>query len=296
MPERWRRELERLGSLEPPAGLVDQARARPPGTSRGPSGRSRVVAAVVAFGVFAIAGGFALRAFDRAPSPPAGSEVNELLPALTVTFSSGGSIEPGSRRVDTVIDYGDAHEESFTSTTPDGAIVRWVNVDDLTPFVPGPTGGSEVTMEADGEDPRVLIGPPDAWPGFDRFERIERLPSTPGDYVLVFEADYPEGTARTARRVRLVEPGVLQLAPVFEGAGPDDANASAYLDGEGVTGLRVPVREDDLLGASRPPVDLLMVPPNAPIVVVGDVREARAGLYTIDDTGWNRIGLPIDLL
>ena len=56
-----------------------------------------------------------------------------------------------------------------------------------------------------------MIGTPEDWPSFDSFERIDRLPSTPGEYVLLFEADYPEGTAMTARLVQVVEAGALQL-------------------------------------------------------------------------------------
>ena len=95
MPERWRRELERLGGLEAPPGVVEQARARPPRTSSCPTGRARVVAATVAFGIFAVAGGFALRAFDHAPPPPAGSPVDEALPVLAVRFTGGAMFDEG---------------------------------------------------------------------------------------------------------------------------------------------------------------------------------------------------------
>ena len=199
-----------------------------------------------------------------------------------------------TRRVDTVIDYGDAHEENFTSTTPDGAVVetRWVGVDDLTRFVPGPTAGSGVTIEADGDDPRVLIGPPDAWPDIGRFERIDRLPTTPGDYVLIFQADYPEGTASTARRVEIVEPGVLQLVPKIAGDRPE-AGATGYLEGAAIKGRPTALElEDPLPTAPR----AIYVPVDARIHVVGDVDEARAGLYGIDDDGWDTLRLPIDLL
>ena len=133
------------------------------------------------------------------------------LPVLSASFTRAGAIDEDMVRVDTLITYGDAREEDFTSTTPDGAMVDWVGVESLPALALDPAAGSAVSITADGEDPRVLIGSPDAWPTFERFQRIDRLPSIPGDYVLVFQADYPEGTATTARRVHIVAPETLAL-------------------------------------------------------------------------------------
>lgn len=237
MSERWRRELGRLDELEPPSRLVDEARERPPAPSSGPTVRSRVVAGVVAFGIFALAGSFAYQALRTGGEPPpAPAGVANALPALEISFRAGSLLDGDVRRVDTTIDYGDVHEEDFTSTTPDGAIVEWVSEDMLTPFVPGPAAGSAVSIEADGDDPRVLIGRPGAWPNFDRFERIDRLPTEPGDYVLIFAADYAEGTAQTARRIHVVEPGAVQLV-LTEGGKIDAATATAYADGAATDGF-----------------------------------------------------------
>lgn len=290
MPERWRRELGSLDELSPPPGVVSEARERLPRASEpGPSGRSRVVAGVVALGVFALAATFVWRSFEvdpAVPDRPVGPGTSDL-PVLSVRFTAGALIDGDLRRVDTVIDYGDVHQEDVTSTTPENAIVEWVAVEDLTPFVPGPTVGSPVAIEADGEDPRVLIGRPAAWPAFDRFERIDRLPQVPGDYVLVFEADYPEGTARTPLRVTLVEPGTVQLVPT-EGGELDAATASAFVDGTEVEGslsqssfarsdvvLSGPPQEPDFTGVTP-----LSVPSGAPALVVTEVNEATAGLTT----------------
>ena len=126
------------------------------------------------------------------------------LPTLLVTFESNGFIvdQPDEQvqRVDTTIVYGDAREENFTSTISETAHVDWVGVDDLTRFVPGPTGRESVSrFEADGENARVLIGKPSEWPELERFTQIERLPAEPGDYVLLFEATYPDGIAQYAQ-------------------------------------------------------------------------------------------------
>jgi hypothetical protein len=304
MSERWRSELRKLDELEPPPRMIDEARSRLPSGVPEATGRSRIVAAVVAFVVFALAGSFAWRAFETDPavdpSPVAPAPLADL-PVLTVRFTGAGMIDGDMRRVDTVIDYGDAREEDFTSTTPEGAIVEWVAVDDLTSFVPGPTVGGDVAIEADGEDPRVLIGPPDAWPDFDRFERIEQLPTTPGDYVLVFEADYAEGTARTARRVRIVEPGAVQLS-LMEGGNLDAATATAYVDGTGVPGfLSSSSFAQSDVGSSTVPrspeldgVEPLLVPQRAPLIVPDEIDDATAGLTeTYERTPKE---LPLDLL
>jgi hypothetical protein len=243
MPKRWEQELRRLGDVPAPTERIHARSTRPsePRPSDGmPPTRQRVLAGVVAFGVFIAAGTFLVRAIDPTrPERAPGTSVS--LPTLRMTFVSRGPIDDGSedsmRRVDTVLDYGDLHEESFTSTLPAGGIVDWVSVDQLTPMFPAPTAGSAVSIQADGDDPRVLIGDPGAWPDSDRFERIDRLPAEPGRYVLVFEADYAEGVARTTRVVDLAAPGAVQVAAT-EG-GELDAVASLLIDGKANDGFLV---------------------------------------------------------
>jgi hypothetical protein len=247
MPKRWEQELRRLGDVPAPTERIHARSTRPSEPRQGegmPPTRQRVLAGVVAFGVFIAAGAFLVRAIDptrpeRAPGTAAP------LPTLRMTFESRARIDDGSadsmRRVDTVLDYGDLHEESFTSTLPPGGIVDWVSVDQLTPMFPAPTAGSDVSIQADGDDPRVLIGDPGAWPDFDRFERIDRLPAEPGRYVLIFEADYAEGVARTARLVDLAAPGAVQVAAT-EGGEVDAATASLAIDGKAHDGFLVTSR------------------------------------------------------
>jgi len=67
MAERWQRELDRLADLTPPDGVLDDARNGPRAPSPS-SPRTRVVAAVVAFAMFAIGASFVVRAFDRNPT------------------------------------------------------------------------------------------------------------------------------------------------------------------------------------------------------------------------------------
>jgi Immunoglobulin-like domain of bacterial spore germination len=292
MTRRWERELRTLKDVPAPLERIRERAARVPAGDASidlPPRRQRIVAGVVAFAVFAVAGAFAWRAFEVDSAPVVSAPSNEL-PVLSVRLDGNvGPIDDGSdgdlRRVNTVFDYGDVHEESFTSTTPEGAIVEWISVEDLTVFTPGPATGSGVTISADGEDPRVLLGSPEDWPNFEQFERIDRLPSEPGDYMLVVEADYPEGTARTARRIHVVEPGALQLS-LTEGGEPGAARATAYVDGSAVEGfLSTSMFMSGDVGTQtnpRPPdfgtEEPVVVAGGAPIFLTTPADTASAGL------------------
>ena len=73
MDDRYRRELTKLHHGEPPADLWDRALEGPRLAPLGPSPRSRVTAAIVAFAVFGLAAGLLWRAFAESGSQPAGS-------------------------------------------------------------------------------------------------------------------------------------------------------------------------------------------------------------------------------
>lgn len=73
MDDRYRRELTKLHHGEPPADLWDRALEGPRLAPLGPSPRSRVTAAIVAFAVFGLAAGLLWRAFAEPGEQPAGS-------------------------------------------------------------------------------------------------------------------------------------------------------------------------------------------------------------------------------
>ncbi len=286
MPERWERELDELRQMEMREPAIRERIERGPTSDRGPSRKHSLVAGIAA-GAVAVAGIAALWQLDRNPGGTGDATVD--LPALVVTFQSGRMIvdQPDQQiqRVDTTIVYGDVREEDFTSTISETAHVDWVVVEDLTRFVPGPTAGSQVRFDADGENARVLIGRPTDWPEFDRFTEIDRLPEEPGDYVLVFEATYAEGIARTARSVQIVAPGTMQLAVTTQGW---DATADAYVDGARTDGLlsaswAEPIGNVD--GDIEPtipafgPDAVIHLDPESPILLATEMANARGGFF-----------------
>lgn len=304
MPERWERELKKLRDVEMQEPSVRERIERGP-TAQRPPGRERFTAAVVAGAVAVTAIAFLWQTLPETRELV--GEATPDLPVLSVSFHDSEVIQEGPdssyRRVQTAISYGDASEESFTSTISPNAHVDWVPADDLTRFVPGPTVGSAIGFQSDGDDPRVLLGRPADWPNFGQFERVERLPADPGDYVLVFSADYPEGIARTARLVRVVTPGVLQL-DISEGKAVDAANAFVYVDGrrtEGFLSMSWFMAGDvgtqsTLRAPTFGPDAWLPLSSGTPITLGSVASEARAGLYPSYGDFDLQDRLPIDLL
>jgi hypothetical protein len=304
MPERWERELRKLRGVDPNEHAIRERAGRGPSSARRLPRRNALAAGIVA-GAVAIAGVALLGQLSLDDGREIGG--TDDLPTLLVTFESNGFIadqpDEQTQRIDTTIAYGDAREESFTSITPDGAHVDYVEVERITFFVPGPTVGSPVQIDADGQDARVLIGELGDWPRFDRFTPIEQLPDEPGDYVLLFEASYPDGVARTPRLVHVVPRGVLQL-DVTEGKSLHAATAVGYLDGRRVDGflsqswftLGDVGAQSDPATPDFEPDAWFSLPSGSPMTLVRTPTEARAGLlprygdFDLNDP------LPIDLL
>jgi hypothetical protein len=306
MPERWERELSKLRVLDADEPVVRERVARGPSSAGAPPRRERVIAGVVA-GAVAIAAAALL--WQALPGNPGQSgNAAAALPALAMSFHDSEVVKEGPdssyRRVQTTISYGDVRDESFTSSTPSGAHVDWVAAEDLTRFVPGPTVGSRIEFDADGDAPRVLIGQPGQWPNFDRFTEVEQLPDEPGEYVLVFEATYPEGIARTARVVQVVEPSVLQL--VLRETGDDEAlSGDAYVDGRGAEGF---LSETSFTEGDNGPLEKvpeaptfspeawLDIEPGSPVKLVTSATTATSGTFDSYDTFVPGADLPNDLI
>ena len=97
MPERWEREIERLGTLTAPRSTPTRIAEGPRGDSMPPTPRrrERITAMVVAFAVFGAAAAFAVRAFQReTPSTPAAaSDPSTTVSAAASPTSLNASLE-----------------------------------------------------------------------------------------------------------------------------------------------------------------------------------------------------------
>jgi hypothetical protein len=213
MPERWRRELQRLRRVEPGAELWSRVQDGPVGTPSPVPGRQRLVAGGVAFVVFISAGLFAWNAFRatgsavigdasfvspgpddlvvtlRAPTEP--STENELhLP--TAAFRLGG-------------------EET---TVPTQGMTGWpdipINGFDQPLYYLGFSvpAGTRLVIEGDATsaNARVRDGVAITSPTqeLDLSEGATTLPSFPGEYVMELTGTWAEGTATFTTQFKVV--------------------------------------------------------------------------------------------
>ena len=88
MTERWQQEVRKLGGVEPERDAWNRAATRAPGGDGLPPPRRRVVAGVVAFGVFFAAASFGWLAL-RPTAERTPGEVTEGTEALVTPRASG---------------------------------------------------------------------------------------------------------------------------------------------------------------------------------------------------------------
>jgi hypothetical protein len=205
MPERWEREIEKLGTLTAPRSTSARVAEGPQGHGMPPPpGRGqRLAAVVVAFAVFGAAAAFAAGAFRRetpstqaAAPDPATTVVVRLSsdggPSATLEFD-GHQADPqvgsycwngnGSGRcVDTALT-GFA-KDAFVQV-PSGTPIALVGDDGLT--------GASATLDRTGDPNDVIqrqgpVTPVDTiGDGSDRYE---------GGYVLTVDAEWPQGSVQ----------------------------------------------------------------------------------------------------
>ena len=242
MPKRWEQELRRLGDVPAPTERIHARSTRPSEPRQGdgmPPTRQRVLAGVVAFGVFIAAGAFLVRAID-----PFRARSRRVGPAPTAADSAGLPRGVGRRqgsgvtllhgRSTAVLEYGDVRDESFT-TSPPGRLP--MSLDELPQLFPAPMAGSRRVDRVRGNNPRVMIG--ERRTGRTSTSSSGSTASRPSqvDYVLLIEAEFPTGPARVVRAVDLVEPGTVQIVAT-EGGGAGKATASIVIDGALTDGIR----------------------------------------------------------
>jgi hypothetical protein len=110
MTERWQREVRKLGAVEPERDAWKRATTRAPGGDGLPPPRQRIVAGVVAFGVFFAAASFGWLALRPAAerTPGGGTDGTEALVTLRVGTEGSDTYPIATLKVDGVIHEGQA--------------------------------------------------------------------------------------------------------------------------------------------------------------------------------------------
>lgn len=260
MTERWEQELQRLGAIGAPTGLRERIAEGPNGQGGpAPTGRQRVVAGIVALGVFAAAGAFAFSAFvggDREVTEGNTAPASEL---LVITIEIGPEEDgalPDFMPVATLT-YGDQRIEACTSgwrvefadgrsggaladcAVPDPVIVPIGTEIDVV------TVDGDATVEMDPADPTARVLPASVhldvtWPeggdvwgsaafiaSIETYEpgpagstpSVEASPSVGDPYV-----EGGEGHVSDVLRVRCTPDGAEVLTPLVS-AQPDGLHA-----------------------------------------------------------------------
>jgi hypothetical protein len=156
MPKRWEQELRRLGEVQVPTERIQARSTRPsePGSPMPPT-RQRLVAGIVAFGVFTAAALFGWQAFigGGLPAQPA---IARDWPVATVTLSSDGS---GKSAVLSIA--GRAQRGAFgSSTSPDEDYpYRW-SIPAIDRAISVPIG-AELRLDGDVWIKEILFGDAD---------------------------------------------------------------------------------------------------------------------------------------
>ena len=235
MSERWEREVKRLRGEEMPPVIRERVE-RGPQRELPHDGRQRVVAGLVAFAVFAAAGAFAWRTFDRAgtagteptPSPAPG-------PAVVTLMESNSEYPhvPGA-------------EMTYGADRAPGQLASfsWGNaiVDTITPQFRRPLlvpSGTIVAVRGDAESVRAGLV---EGRGFKLSRPIALrsgeliLPQAPGSYFLEVTGTWTKGTVSFYFAIEVLDPGALVLTLTSRPANPVATLSSGGLSQDGARG------------------------------------------------------------
>jgi hypothetical protein len=206
MNERWERELRKLDTVKAPAQLrerIDGSRRDP--VSPFPGARQRVVAGVVAFGVFAAAAVFGFQALAERDGASLGTDAGDVAAAvqdeLVITISSGdgqdfrptASLSYGDERVDVTCT---SYDVEYADGTGDG-------MESLCGGGPGLVVGQGAVLSFDVED------------GVDVALTPDDPTASAGAMNVAIEAAWPQNERwRTAEATFLATLDILPLEPV----------------------------------------------------------------------------------
>ena len=197
MTEKWWNELEKLRTVELPAGLDRRIAEGPKGAALpGPSPRQRLVAGVVAIAVFAAAGLFAWNALR--PTRRAVSSVQTTPPAvgsgvLTLSLMSGPQAPNAS------LSFGDQVQqgvrESYTWCDDAGQCVSgtadFATYPPVTEFLPVPVGAQ---LDITGDATSMSLTALTTVDG-QTVQSEGLVPTEPGRYAAKIDATWPHGNA-----------------------------------------------------------------------------------------------------
>lgn len=241
MTERWQRELKKLGGVDVPAARIrarmsERTGERPVRVIPAGSPRQRVIAGLVAFGVFAVAGIFAYRTLSPIGGPAHSSTGRRhTLPELTLRVPGVGAetSSPGDPGFSLGLIFGDIHlslppTQGDTGPSPAGPAF----IAKPPPLDLALTSGSTLRLISAAGSTRITLGPPSDTGGPWYSLRDGSTVPAPGDYRLQIDATWPNSTgwATWIYAVSVVPGGTMQLwAPPVPKVG-DGAESTPNVD------------------------------------------------------------------
>jgi hypothetical protein len=283
MTERWENELQQLREIR----LPEHVRLR---VDEGPRGHGlpprphRVVAAVVAFSVFAVAGAFAWRAFR----PTAGSTLGgSAMPMAIVSFLASGQGDAGLPRGEMTFE-GRTIEGQMESFGWDTAIIDTSTPEYREPLRIEPETLIEVRGDAESVSGALAVvegDTPFPWEptlDLDFTSGSAEVRLEPGTYALAFTASWPQGSPTFWFPIEVVDSEVVGIAAdaaVIE-VSRDPVGATLTFGDQMQQGIVTDVWEptgepDDSHRAVLPELDefqaLIEVPAGTELSIIGDV-------------------------
>jgi hypothetical protein len=296
MPRRWERALSNVPRLTEPDRLWREAAERAAHEDRPdpfPPRRQRLVAGVVAVGVFLAAGLFVWQAFEGAgPRPPAGDDPAPTAPGPRGSFASLTFARPAPGAESPVpsatLGFGDfvAHLKA----TDTSFVNQFVTTSELPGSSLGLPAGLPMRMEGDAVAGSVKVYasyPFDRDPisAYDLREGPAFLPDRPGTYFLSVRGEWADGWTTYLWGIPVVRSETLQIALDDHGRTGEGA-AELWVGGRRVTGAVVERGQmigDVGMGHPIPPVqfradDYVEIEAGAPIRLLGEATELSAAL------------------
>jgi hypothetical protein len=296
MPKQWERSLTNIPRLAEPDELWREARGR--GTRERlpdptPPRRQRLVAGVVAMGVFLAAALFAWQMFERAGTRHSVGEATETTPPDARPSYGSLTLERPAPDAAFPIPTATLEFRDFVAQLkPTGTsfIRPFYATSELPGSSLGVPAGLPLRMAGDAEAATVKIY---ASPPFERHpiatydltEGPALLPDRPGTYYLVVRAEWTDGWASYLWGIPVLRPGTLQFV-LDDHRRNQQGTADLWVDGRRVQGAVV--RRTLTEGASTtespyPQVDFdddsyVPVEAGAPVQVLGAPAELSAAL------------------